>query len=435
MDGPRELLAEVSKRLKGCLPHQPLSGYNIFRILGVEAKEVIMCRFLADLLNPERSHGTGPLFLRAFLQRVLWDCPMSDTLLARTSVVTEFVTDGDRKIDIVIQNSRYFVPIEVKIYAREQEGQCFDYSQYARNAPLLYLTRFGEAPSGYSLKQKDGPGLLPLEHVRCISWSRDIVNWLTGLLPQLDGAVRSMTEQYIDTIRTIADERGQRQVEEIVQAVLASPEFFQAGLELEGTMSRAKVALMRLMFDCFKEEMAPVAQKYGLEQVTDTDYYTYEDPAHDGYYSSKASTWPALNYVVKRAKFQAEGLRLWFRIEVDHRLFAGFCLFDLEAETKYGYSRGCQVDKITPALIKEAAQYLDKDMIQPEDWWLAYCYPNGKFQDDDYPDVPNFKTMNPCAVSLVDPGRRREFVRRAVQVFEAQLLDALTPDTAHNQTP
>ena len=72
---------------------------------------------------------------------------MSDLLLSRTDVTKEFVIDNERRIDIVIQNSRFFIPIEVKIYAGEQEGQCYDYFQYVRNARLVYLTRFGDAPS------------------------------------------------------------------------------------------------------------------------------------------------------------------------------------------------------------------------------------------------------------------------------------------------
>lgn len=422
MDRCMALLAELSGRMRAYPSYQPLSEYNIFSVLDVRAKEVAMCRFLADLLDPEGAHGCGPLFLASFLQNVLPDCPMSDTLLRHTDVVTEFLIDNDRRIDIVIQNMQYFIPIEVKIGAPEQKGQCCDYSRYAQNAPLIYLTRFGNAPSEYSLKEKDGPDILPLERIRCISWSRDICGWLTGLLPGLSGPAAPLVGQYIDAIHSIADEREDRLMEQSVQAALASPAFFSAGLELERSMKQAKLALLRGVFDCFKEEMEPIAQKYGLEPERDAHYYSYEAPQHEKFYDSGYSTYPGLNYVVKRAKFQVSGLQMWFRIEVDHNLFAGIALFDSNAEPQDGYSKGYQVDVITPELIEEAAQYLDRDIIVPEDWWLTYCYPNGKHQERDYPDVPNFKTMNQCAVSLMDPQKRREYVRRTVRIFETNLL-------------
>lgn len=418
------LLAELSERIRRYLPHQPLSEYNIFSVLDISAKEVLMCRFLADLLNPEGAHGRGSLFLASFLQAVLPDCPMSGTLLRHTDIVTEFLIDNDRRIDIVIQNTQYFIPIEVKIGAPEQKGQCYDYFQYARNAPMIYLTKLGTPPSEYSLKQSDGPNVLPLDRVRCISWSRDISGWLTGLLPELDGPVKSLAEQYIDTICDIADERGDKLMEQSVQAALTSPEFFSAGLELERSMKQAKLALLRSVFDCFKEAMAPLTERYGLEPEHDTHYHSYEMPHHERFYDCY-STFPGLNYVIRRAKYQKTSLQLWFRLEVVDNLFAGFALFDTEAEPQSGYPKGYQVDDITPELIEETAQYLDRGIITPNYWWLAWCYPNGKYRDDDYPDVPNFKTMNQCAISLVDPQTRREYVRRAVQVFETELLDRL----------
>ena len=37
--------------------------YNIFSVLNVSDKEVIMCRMLADLLNPRGQHEQGDIFL------------------------------------------------------------------------------------------------------------------------------------------------------------------------------------------------------------------------------------------------------------------------------------------------------------------------------------------------------------------------------------
>ena len=180
-----ELLSQINRNCKEFLPYAPLSDYNVFHTLGISAKEVIMCRFLADLLNPEGQHGCGISFLKSFMHDVLNEYSMSDILLARTEVATEYVLDHERRIDIVIQNSRFFIPIEVKIYAAEQEGQCYDYYQYAKNSRLVYLTRFGNVPSEYSRKKKSGTDILPIDRIQCISWAKDICGWLNKLTAQL----------------------------------------------------------------------------------------------------------------------------------------------------------------------------------------------------------------------------------------------------------
>ena len=166
--------------------------------------------------------------------------------------------------------------------------------------------------------------------------------------------------------------------------------------------------------------MQPILEKYGLKLEKDSGYYSYQDLQHDKFYDCY-SIYPGLNYVVKKAKFQKAGLELWFRIEVEHNLFAGFCLFDKEASSKDGFSKGYQVDDITDGLKQEASRYLKKEIILPEDWWFAWCYPNGKRHCEEA-EVPDFKQMNPCAVSLVDETARREYVKRALAVFERELL-------------
>ena len=121
--------------------------------------------------------------------------------------------------------------------------------------------------------------------------------------------------------------------------------------------------------------------------------------------------------MVKKAKFKKQSLQLWFRIEIEHDLFAGFCLFDKEAKAQDGAPIGCQVDHITDELTKEAAGYIKKEVILPEDWWFGWCYPNGKRHCEEA-EVPDFKKMNPCAVSLVYETARREYVKRALAVLE-----------------
>ncbi len=424
MSAIEELLKKVYDTTQSIPVYHSKTSYNLFETLEISGKEVLMCRFLADLLNPEGSHGCGILFLKTFLEEVLQEKRMPDSLLSHTIVTKEYVIDKDRRIDLVIQNADFFIPMEVKIYAGEQEGQCFDYFEHAKNSKMVYLTRFGDTPSLYSRKQRGGSGILSLSQIQCISWSEDISGWLDRRLGSLPQPVEEAVQQYLDTIHRVSDGRKRKKMEKIMEVLHESPDYFAAGLEIERTMKQAKIKLIRMVFDDFKEAMEPLTKKYGLELETDAKYYSYENPKHDRFYDCY-STYPGLNYVVKQAKFQKESLQMWFRIEIEQNLFVGFSLFDMEAEPQDGYSKGYQVNEITEGLINEAAKYLDREIIVPENWWFAWNYSNGKrsYQEQ---EVPDFKAINDCAVSLVDPETRKEYVKEAVAGFEQSLLAKLS---------
>ena len=372
MDNYRNLLLRVNANMKslGSMPYHSKSAYNIFQILEVSEKEVVMCRFLTDLLNPEGQHGCGILFLKSFFNDVLRlnENRINDTLLAHTNVIKEYAIDNERRIDIVICNTRFFIPIEVKIYAGEQEGQCYDYFEYAKtfdeNTQIVYLTRFGNEPTEYSRKAKNGTSILPNDKIKCISWEKDICGWLTALLTQLDEPLKSIVMQYIDAVHFITDRKDDRMMEKTLEVLYESADFFSAGIQIEKSMKAAKLRLIRLVFDDFKKEMEMTASKYGLELEQDANYYCYDEKQHEKFYDCY-STYPGLNYVVKKAKFQKSNLQMWFRIEIEHNLFAGISLFDMEAMPKDGNAKGYQVNEITADIIDEAAQYLNRDIITP----------------------------------------------------------------------
>lgn len=78
-----------------------VAEYNIFSVLGIQGKEVLTCRFLADLMNPRGQHGQGAIFLRLFLDDVLGMSVNSEEELNYAVVTTEYLIDRERRIDIV----------------------------------------------------------------------------------------------------------------------------------------------------------------------------------------------------------------------------------------------------------------------------------------------------------------------------------------------
>ena len=101
---------------------------NIFKALRVAQDEVLMCRFLADLLDPKgrKPAGNKPdtAFLKSFLEVLLQMDSAKLKNLERTCVMTEYLIDNGRRIDIMLQHPQFSIPIEVKIHAGDQEAQC-----------------------------------------------------------------------------------------------------------------------------------------------------------------------------------------------------------------------------------------------------------------------------------------------------------------------
>jgi hypothetical protein len=75
--------------------------YNLFKIARIDEKEVIMCRVIADLLNPQGRHYKGDVYLKLFWDIVsakIENCPKLNT--SNAVVTTEYSIEANRRIDI-----------------------------------------------------------------------------------------------------------------------------------------------------------------------------------------------------------------------------------------------------------------------------------------------------------------------------------------------
>lgn len=195
-------ISAISKKYE--LLNQKTGGYfNIFNIANITTDEVKICRVLYELISPKGRHYQGSTYLNSFIKFVLnIDIPEKELSSAR--VFREYVIDEKRRIDLVIETSERFIPIEVKIYAGDQEYQCFDYAKKAKNSKVYYLTRFGDNPSEYSAK-----GLTKTDHgyeeVITISFAYDILGWLEICVSQKEtlkiASIREVILQLMAVIR------------------------------------------------------------------------------------------------------------------------------------------------------------------------------------------------------------------------------------------
>lgn len=405
----------IASERENCSPH---CDYDLFKILEIGNNEVIMCRFLSDLLNPYGMHGCGSRFLKSFLES-LCGIYLDDSVLNNTVVTKEYHIDEKRRIDIVIQNSDIFLPVEVKIYAGDQKSQCFDYYEYAghydRSAKLIYLTRFGDAPSNYSLTPTDASKTpLSTDKIICLSFARDIYGWLSAEALYTKGAVHFAILHYLAAIRAFTNNPEVIKMK-TAEVISQSEVSLLSALKIKESLVFAMGNIIRSLFVEIEEQMKPLTEKYGLDQEKDFLYYTYMEQTQSGF------DYPGINYVVKNVRFADENIQLWMRIEVHCRLSAGFCLFNrsVNESGERGYEQECD-----EALKAEVKSFINAAEFNSADWWVLRKYlPTGQRSSGE--SVPDFSEMNGSAIALADEAKRHEFVKRSVTVIESALLKLL----------
>ena len=209
---------EEIARLKG-------ENFNIFRLLGIEDKEVkLHSRFIAELLDPKGSHDQKTAFLKMFLEQVV-DPLLSGSCKARpdenrAEVYTEHSIgpkhiDGENskggRIDIFITDGTQHISIENKIKEPEQED--YQITRYCNHEPdknlVLFLTPRGDEAS---TKKKYHP----------ISYQEHILPWLESCqkhcadLPIL----RETIKQYIITIKELTGGLTMQKMEKTIQKLM-----------------------------------------------------------------------------------------------------------------------------------------------------------------------------------------------------------------------
>lgn len=163
-----EQLSEPLKSVKySCLHFDP------WEVAGLGRNEVRNTSVLSWILNPYESHGLGRKPLQALLQAIRAggrsDFPKDFSHYCQVQVETNPCGNNTSRVDIEINADNFYLLIEVKIDACEQESQisryCFDAQNRAMSRPwaVIFLTPRGHKPStcGNDFNHKDVP---------CLSW-------------------------------------------------------------------------------------------------------------------------------------------------------------------------------------------------------------------------------------------------------------------------
>jgi hypothetical protein len=204
-------------------PGEARPGFNLFRLLGIDRREVkTHSAMLRELLDPLGVHGQGDLFLRPILEH-LWkaagiaDAPDEDHDDAW--VIEAEVAFNDEqfelfgRMDLVMTNTRLGINIviENKIDAHDQEDQLLRYSRWQNLLPaakrkpaiLVYLTPDGREPTNLSFLSatEDERNALLARLVR-LSFRDNLGPLLNDALNQVESkSVHFLVEHYAQLIK------------------------------------------------------------------------------------------------------------------------------------------------------------------------------------------------------------------------------------------
>jgi hypothetical protein len=374
--------------------------FNLFEIAGIANDEVRMCRVLYELLNPQGCHFQGDLYLRLFFKNVL-HLDLDEEEYQTAKVFREYYLPNGKRIDLVIKTYNRFIPIEVKIHAEDQPKQCFDYFQNAENSDVYYLTLDGHLPSsdsamGLTPVYSDDKEIVRYQGVTTVSFEDELLDWVNECLEQRETIetppIREILLQFSQTIRILTNHLEEGKEMEITQLISSSKENMKSAFEVESGLQVCKTQMLEKI-------LKTLEKRINMEKLENQyDYEKNQEKLVRSYYNHKNSTTcPGISY-----RYQEQikpGTDLWFRIEIDVCLYAGFCVVTDGKLDEQGLVEE-QVKKRLPHLCPCSDR-----------WWVYWEY----LPDNDEDSAADFNEFNKEYLNLFDQGYFDQFIDKCME--------------------
>ncbi|MBQ3396255.1 MAG: PD-(D/E)XK nuclease family protein [Synergistaceae bacterium] len=399
------LLASVESIMKECerKSRENACGFNVFEIVRINHHEVRMSFFLWELLKQDGRHGMGTVYLKRFFEDVLGFRTDDDEL--RNAKVycqkKEYTSDGREKhIDIVIETPYRYIPIEIKIYAKEGNNQCYDYFfigkeknlNSKREWGLFFLTLSGGEPES-TKDREDCKGF-----VHAVSWKEEITLWLENII-RVTGSNRinviEVIRQYLSAIRKLT-----RQNEEGLQVELCK--LIDSSDKMKAAVAISK-GLQEVRNELVKKLFTEIDSKFEKE-------YEKIDCVYSGKY-------PSLAYKTGEIIFLDKTYVLALRFELNCDNDDGTCYvgFTVSKKTEQGF----EGIKINDDLRKRMSSLICSEKLEsmlPTLWWIGLLHVPGFGKNKDT-EEPDFKNYNKAYYDLYDDDKRREFVYKVTEAL------------------
>lgn len=274
MDKIRSLLTQVAIISKKNEEILDATGgrFNMFRICGVNHYENTHSAIIAELFNPNGTHGLKSKLLRCFIDR-LDKLDFLNFNSEKARVYTEYSTEEGR-IDILIEDDQNkAIIIENKIYAKDQPEQLKRYNKYARKYKngyqILYLTLSG---NDASVQSGEGVSYLSISH------AIDIINWLEKCVAIASRfpIVRETIIQYINHLKWLTNQDMDTKNKEEITEILSKIENLKAAEVIYQNYNQ--------VFEDFSQKyFNPKMEKFA-EQNSLEYHYEYSKDSHIRFY-------------------------------------------------------------------------------------------------------------------------------------------------------
>ncbi len=255
------------------------NSFNIFKVLGITDKEVLICRLLGDLLDPRGSHGLKEKPLLLFMKQLHLENSFSLDEIDKAYIVLEETIDNDRRIDIVIYIGNSVIPIEVKIWAGDQDSQLYDYYQYfdksmynKQNFKIYYLTPNGHNPSEISISGPLKNQQLDWKQYQCLSFNEDIFKWIDTILINCSNQVGTILKQFKEVINDMCSE--DKMLQDIKEVINLKDGQFEINNQMKAllyilTANKTNELWKMIRKEYLRKNLKFDKDKYQLEEISE----------------------------------------------------------------------------------------------------------------------------------------------------------------------
>jgi len=280
--------------------------FNMFRVCGVNHYENTHSAIIAELLNPNGTHGLKSKLLECFIETIGEYFTIEKFNSDKSRVHTEHSTEEGR-IDILIEdNQNKSIIIENKIYANDQPEQLIRYDRYAKKtykngSQILYLTLLGDHASEQSSSN--------ISYLS-ISYKENIINWLEKCVAIASRfpIVRETIIQYINHLKQLTNQDMDIKNKEEITEVLSKIENLRAARAIYQNYTATYNYLMEKHFNPKMEEFA---KHKGLE-------YHYEKSSElYVIFNLRSPSWPEKCWI----KFTFEANRCHYGLLNDLKVY------------------------------------------------------------------------------------------------------------------
>ncbi len=292
------------------------NNFTVFSALRNETdEEKTHTTFLYEILRPDGLHGMKDDFLKDFFKTVLKIKELPQNVHVIQECFIDSYDDIYGRPDICIETDSARYPIEIKIYADDQDKQIERYYKFAKNksemSQVYYLTLNGRSPSEKSL------GKIRENQVICISFAKNILTWLNNCADMANRKhaydVATVINQYRALINKLTDgQQDDAYMDAINKLVNSSKDNYECATAFEKAAKNARIGKLRDLFTYIGKTLKKIcdSQKYDVS-INDPEELEELQRKISDYYSKK--TIPTIWFELKRVK----DIRIIFQIEVD----------------------------------------------------------------------------------------------------------------------